>query len=110
MNNRDKLKELIKRFSYQDGKQADLLEDIDRIVSITLEQEIKIGDSLRRVEELLGPPFTIIGEEEDEQMYWLYPASPLENKPDQFPEEWFYVLSFYNKQLRKVEKRTYRLH
>lgn len=104
------MEELIKRFSCRDGKQTDLLDEIDRIVSITVEQEIKIGDPLSKVKELLGLPFTIIGEEEDKEMYWLYPASPLESKPGQFPEEWFYALSFYNKQLVKVEKRTYRLH
>jgi hypothetical protein len=98
-----RLRSLLVDYSYPEKRSSGMLREIDSLLSWALNKVIKIGFTATSVEETLGKPHILIGDESSPTSRWLYPSIPTEPEAARNPQ-WFYSLQFNDGVLQLIER------
>lgn len=98
-----RLRSLLVDYSYPEKRNSAMLREIDSLLSWALKEVIRIGSSSAAIEETLGKPHILIGDESSQTSRWLYPCIPTEPEVARNPK-WFYSLQFNDGVLQLIER------
>ena len=99
-----RLRTLLTDYSYPEKRTASMLREIDDMLSWALNELIKVGAASTSVEEMIGSPLILIGENSSGTSDWLYPCLPTEQEAARTPQ-WFFSLRFRDGTLQSIQRR-----
>ena len=99
------LKTLIDDYSYSEKRYAGIVNKMDKLLIWACEHFIAKGESLKKVKDILGETYVIIGYDEDKEIEWLYPCLERSGMQPQVSTQWYLTFVFRKGKLQFFEKK-----
>lgn len=102
----EQLPQLLVDYSYPEKRYPGILEDINRLLQSALEHHIHPGATPDTVQQVLGEPYGIVGDDRSTSWDWLYPCLASQKEAARSPV-WFIVLRFRQGVLQSIDRQSW---